>query len=63
LIVDIDTFQDWEEGPITGRNQGILVLSHLLMYVAWRLLLPHEILLLAKSSVVNSTPDMLGDDG
>lgn len=47
--VDTDFSQDWTERVIDGRNKFILVAKYPLMWLAWRLNLPYEILVLVEA--------------
>lgn len=47
-VVMTDLSQDWSERPITGRNMLVATARYPLMWLAWRLGLPYEMVLLAE---------------
>ena len=47
-VVMADVNQDWSERPIVGRNMLVAAVRYPLMWLAWRLNLPYEVVVLAE---------------
>lgn len=47
-VVMTEMNQEWSERPITGRNMLITAVRYPLMWLAWRLKLPYEVVVLAE---------------
>jgi 2-polyprenyl-3-methyl-5-hydroxy-6-metoxy-1,4-benzoquinol methylase len=48
-VVRTDVSQGWSERPITGRNMWVTAARYPLMWLAWQLNLPYEVVVLAET--------------